>query len=238
MAFPPWGVPLQTGRASLPPIPALLNQCLFSKAGSFLQQGLRVVSPPHTGWSGGLGHCSCKTSADLDRSGNAREEITSLSYWREPSPALLHGECRLLSALYMKHFSFWRTGSCLNAWMEKPPFCSFAKGGFKMQPCSWHLFWADFTQWHADLRVQSTVLFLGVLWVWDRGRWLVALWALCSRGPLLRWEQPCPFPLELLWLQAGTVKPSRATEAEHCIYLLPPKVLVGTALDLGSEMLS
>lgn len=163
------------------------------------------------------------------------------------SPARLTGESQVLlccmenagclvPCTWSTSASCRRTGSCLNAWMEKPPFCSFAKGGFKMQPCSWHLFWADFTQWHADLRVQSTVLFLGVLWVWDRGRWLVALWALCSRGPLLRWEQPCPFPLELLWLQAGTVKPSRATEAEHCIYLLPPKVLVGTALDLGSEM--
>lgn len=112
VAFPPWGVPLQTGGASLPPIPALLfNQCLFSKAGSFLLQELRVLSPSHPGQSGGLGHCSCKILADLAHRGSGREEISSLPHWRVPSPALLHGECRLLSALYMKHFSFLKDRS-------------------------------------------------------------------------------------------------------------------------------
>lgn len=46
VALSPWGVPVQAGRASLLPIPALhFYQCLFCKAGSFLLHELRVISP-------------------------------------------------------------------------------------------------------------------------------------------------------------------------------------------------
>lgn len=56
--------PEWTGRVSLLPVPALhFNQGMFCEAGLFLLQEPKVISPSHTGYSGGLGHCSCKTSA-------------------------------------------------------------------------------------------------------------------------------------------------------------------------------
>lgn len=83
---------LSTGGASLLPIAALhFSQCLFCKVGLFPLQKLSVISLFYTGWLEGLGHCSCKTSANLGWSGYGREEVINLSYLKELSPALLVG---------------------------------------------------------------------------------------------------------------------------------------------------
>lgn len=154
--------------------------------------GAEGISPPHAGYSGGLRHCSCKTSADLDCSGNGREEITNLSYWRAPTPVLLHGESRLLSALFMRLFK--GQVSALVYGCRNFLSASLQRVGSRCSPVlgiSYEL------TLHSDMLtsgVQSTLLFLAILWVWGRGRWLVGLMAFCCRAPLVRWEQPCPFP--------------------------------------------